>query len=88
MFRAGAVVIVGGDVGSRPETEHVAERPSWDCVACGKPWPCDPARERIKADMPDPTQQRIYLWLHLEEAAEQLPPMPVAEAIERFLSWA
>jgi hypothetical protein len=22
--------------------EYLLKRPSWDCRACGKPWPCEP----------------------------------------------
>lgn len=68
--------------------EHIADRPSWDCKRCEKPWPCDPAREQMLNDkQTDPTQLRIYLWLHLEEAADQLPTMSFKEAIERFVGW-
>jgi hypothetical protein len=66
--------------------EHFAVRPSWDCGTCEKPWPCDPARERLSAEM-DATQLRIFMWLNLEQAAEQLPGLAVDEAFHRFLAW-
>jgi hypothetical protein len=66
--------------------EHIAERPSWHCRVCGKPWPCDPARARMAAEM-DRTQLAIYMWGNLEEATGHLPNMPAAEAFDRFLAW-
>src|SRR4051794_13841654 len=41
--------------------EHSAERPSWDCRACGRPWPCDPAREHLQSEM-DGTVLAVYMW--------------------------
>jgi hypothetical protein len=66
--------------------DHIAERPSWDCVACGKPWPCDPARKALTAEM-NRVQLAMYLWGNLEEAVGDVPGMPVAEAYERFIAW-
>ncbi len=66
--------------------EHIAARPSWDCLSCGKAWPCDPAREDLVTQL-DPVQLAIYLWINLEEAAGDLPDMPVAEAFARFIAW-
>ena len=67
--------------------EHIADRPSWDCRACGKPWPCDPAKAKLAAEL-GPTALAVYAWEHAEEAAPQLPGMPVAEFFDRFLTWA
>lgn len=66
--------------------EHLAHRPDWDCAACGKPWPCDPARERLRAGL-SPVQVAMYMWGNLEEAARDLPDLPVSEAFDRFLKW-
>jgi hypothetical protein len=30
-----------------PRTLHLPERPSWDCEACGKPWPCAVAKTEL-----------------------------------------
>ncbi|MFD1365008.1 hypothetical protein [Actinoplanes sichuanensis] len=65
---------------------HTPERPSWDCLACGHLWPCDPAREELKADH-DLVQLAIYMWDRLEEAVRDLPPTPATEMFERFLKW-
>lgn len=67
--------------------EHSPDRPSWDCGACGKAWPCDPAREELVATH-GRTERVILLWSYLEDALTELPPMPSREFMDRFLSWA
>ncbi len=67
-------------------TPHVAVRPSWDCVACDEPWPCDPAREALTAEL-SATSLRIHMWSRLEVAAGDLPTMPARELFDRFLRW-
>jgi hypothetical protein len=67
-------------------TDHTADRPSWDCRACGKPWPCDPARERLAEEM-DRISLAMYMWTNLEEAVADLPPGPPSELFERFIRW-
>jgi hypothetical protein len=66
--------------------EHVAERPTWDCRACGKPWPCNPAREALVTEM-DPVGLAIYMWLNLEEAVMDIPRGPASQLFERFIRW-
>jgi len=66
--------------------EHTADRPSWDCRSCGKPWPCDPARERLISDL-DRFALAIYMWSSLDEAVRDLPAGPPAELFERFIHW-
>jgi hypothetical protein len=66
--------------------EHTADRPSWDCHRCGKPWPCDPAREQLATEL-GPVQLSVYMWASMEEAAGDLPDMPSAEFFDRFLRW-
>lgn len=67
-------------------SEHVVHRPSWDCRACGRPWPCDPAREYL-AQRLDSIGLAMYAWDHLDEAAGELPNAPPGELFERFLAW-
>jgi hypothetical protein len=67
-------------------TEHTAGRPSWDCLACGRPWPCDPAREDLAREL-DAVQLAMYAWASLEQAVGDLPAMPASEAFDRFLAW-
>jgi len=66
--------------------EHVAERPSWDCRVCGKPWPCDAAREALILEM-DRVALAIYMWINLEEAVLDRPLGPASELFERFIRW-
>jgi hypothetical protein len=61
-----------------------AERPSWDCRSCGKPWPCDPARERLVAER-NQVPLAIYMWANMDEAIADLPVNPPSELLERFL---
>jgi hypothetical protein len=65
--------------------EHVEERPSWACRTCGRPWPCEPAREELAAL--DPVALRIQMWTRLEVAAQDMPTGPASELFERFLRW-
>lgn len=68
------------------ETPHIETRPSWDCLACDKPWPCDPAREALVLEL-SATSLRIHMWIRLEVAAEDLPASPAGELFDRFLRW-
>lgn len=69
-----------------PDAGHHPARPSWDCVACGRPWPCDPARESLASRL-DMIGLAMYGWDRLEEAAGELPGTPPGELFDRFVSW-
>lgn len=66
--------------------EHLEERPSWDCQACGRPWPCDHAREELATGL-SPAALRIEMWNRLEAACLDMPHGPASEMFERFLHW-
>ena len=68
--------------------DHVASYPSWDCQACGRQWPCDPAREALKSE-PDMTRTPLAMLMaaHLTTAAADMPTAPPDELWERFLAW-
>ena len=68
-------------------TEHVAERPSWDCGACGKPWPCDPAREALAVETGGGTVLAIQCCTYLEDFVRDHGSGPPAETFERFIGW-
>lgn len=75
---------------SRPE--HTPDRPSWDCRACGKDWPCHPAREHLKAEAAQdgaggPTRLAMQMWTRLEEFSLDVGPEPPKAAFERFIAW-
>ncbi len=66
--------------------DHLPSRPSWDCGGCGRPWPCEPAREYLAATL-TPTRLAVYCAANLGAAALDLPSSPPAELHERFLGW-
>lgn len=67
-------------------SEHVPHRPTWDCLCCGKPWPCDPAREALMQEGNGATRG-IYLSVQLTVALQDLPTTPSGELYERFFAW-
>ncbi|GIF39034.1 hypothetical protein BC793_106243 [Actinoplanes xinjiangensis] len=69
-----------------PVTVHTPHRPSWDCLVCHEPWPCDPARDELRADH-DHVQVAVYMWQQLEDAVHDLPPAPAVVFFERFIKW-
>jgi hypothetical protein len=71
---------------TQSDTEHVCERPSWECRACGDPWPCRTARVSL-SDGADRVMLTMYMWSHLDLALTELPPGPPAELFDRFLRW-
>jgi hypothetical protein len=66
--------------------EHQPIRPSWDCRACDKPWPCDPARAWLTLIYPRTTLS-MHAAERLAEAALDVPTTTPAELFERFLAW-
>jgi hypothetical protein len=66
--------------------KHVEERPSWDCRACGKDWPCGPAREQLAAAM-DRVQLAMTMWGYLERFSRDSGPGPPVDAFDRFIAW-
>lgn len=66
--------------------DHVPDRPSWMCRICGRPWPCDPAREHLSGGM-GRVDLAVLMWDHLEEAARDMPGTPASELFDRFLRW-
>lgn len=74
------------DVEHRMDVEHTAARPTWDCRVCARPWPCEPARERLLAELGE-TQLTMYAWTMLEAAAGELPTLTGLALFERFMTW-
>lgn len=66
--------------------DHIPDRPSWDCRACTRDWPCDPAREHLAAELP-PVQLGVYAAVTLGEAVQDMPATPPAELYDRFIGW-
>lgn len=68
--------------------EHNPGRPSWDCRACGQPWPCAPAREAMSSEFKNfPTVLRIYLVAQMTDAARDVSGIQPPELYARFLDW-
>jgi hypothetical protein len=65
---------------------HVPARPGWDCAACARPWPCDPAREELATRYPR-TILAIVAATYLGQATGDMLTAAPAELYERFLSW-
>ena len=43
-----------------PRTEHVAARPTWDCLVCEQPWPCAIAKVEL-SEQYTPTSLNLFL---------------------------
>jgi hypothetical protein len=70
--------------------EHAADRSSWDCRACGEPWPCAPAKvllnEEFRGDL---STLILFLVSTFYEATDsyadrEAPP----DLYGRFVIWA
>ncbi len=74
-----------------PRTEHVADRPSWDCRVCGQPWPCPVAKCQLAEQYHRfPAGLSIFMASCLHEAIEDLAGSDAsvpADLFERFLTW-
>jgi hypothetical protein len=49
-----------------PRTPHQPDRPTWDCLACGEPWPCAPGKVELAEQG---VVHRRSLRLYLESCA-------------------
>jgi hypothetical protein len=70
--------------------EHVPGRPSWDCEACGEPWPCGPAKvELVEEYGDDRTSLAVYLAAQLQAAIDDYTntAAPVPPLFDRFFGW-
>ncbi|RSM59637.1 hypothetical protein DMB66_27055 [Actinoplanes sp. ATCC 53533] len=73
------------------EVDHLRDRPSWDCLACARPWPCAHAKsELLREFRRHPSSLTIYMSSYLGEALNDLTAhgeAPPPDLYERFLSW-
>ena len=71
--------------------EHLHSRPTWDCRACGQPWPCASAKAGLAAEFVGfPSVLAVYMNAQMHDAfrdltahGEAAPP----DLYDRFLSW-
>jgi hypothetical protein len=67
---------------------HAPVRPTWNCAACGREWPCASARGRLLAEYDRaPTSLRLYLAVQFVEASQDLKWHGAGELYQRFLGW-
>ena len=72
-------------------TEHLGERPSWDCRACALPWPCAQAKESLLDEFRYfPSVLSMYMSGQMQDAFDDLTAHgghPPPDLYDRFLSW-
>ena len=72
-------------------TEHHSGRPSWDCRACGMPWPCANAKVDLAQEFQNfPSVLAIYMSAQMHDALNDLTAHgepPPLDLYERFLAW-
>lgn len=70
---------------------HRPLRPQWTCLADDRPWPCDSAKERLRAEyLGTPASLRIYLQDQAGIAAYDRRDDPAAEVqalVNRIIGW-
>ena len=73
------------------QTDHLGVRPSWDCSACGLPWPCPNAKEELLIEFREfPSVLVIYMSAQMTDAFDDLTAygnIPPPDLYDRFLSW-
>ena len=72
-------------------TEHLHDRPAWDCCICKQPWPCANARDTLLDQFRSfPSVLTIYMSSQMYAAIGDLitDSDPTPNFYERFLSWA
>lgn len=71
--------------------EHVPVRPHWSCrnPDCGMPWPCDPAKDRLRQELVEhPEVTRAYLAQQFHACVIDYTGVPVADLYDRIVGWA
>jgi hypothetical protein len=74
-----------------PRTEHVGDRPNWDCRVCGGAWPCATAKVELVEEFGMPSSSlAFFLGSCLLEAIDDWAAGsggPPVDLYERFLGW-
>lgn len=71
---------------------HCAVRPVWDCITCGQPWPCAPAKVLLAEEYVD-DRSALLVYLAscmldaLDDSFRHCGPEP-ARLYDRMLGWA
>lgn len=72
------------------EREHLAVRPSWNCLRCARPWPCADARATLLAEFRRfPSVLAIYMSAQMEDASRDFTARghQPTDLYDRFMSW-
>lgn len=90
MAHRASAICADPSVGGMPTNRHLPERPEWNCVVDGKPWPCPGARIHLRSQfVDDRVGLAVYMSTQLMTAAvditngDALPP----DLFNRFMSW-
>jgi hypothetical protein len=67
--------------------DHQPNRPEWDCKACGRTWPCEPARQYLAATTGDSVLLAMRMWSYFDGYAVDRGMAPSANAYPRFIGW-
>jgi hypothetical protein len=83
--------LVGDNLTTVQQIEHLHGRPSWDCRTCGHPWPCANAKAGLTAEFRGfPSVLAIYMAAQMHDALMDLTAHGAAappDLYERFLAW-
>ncbi len=72
-----------------PVRVHDYERPGWACGGCGQPWPCEQAKQRLRAQHPDPDELAQFMIGCWRTAIHDLKVFltPAGSLYHRFVGW-
>lgn len=79
--------------GSRtPNGMHLPRRPSWDCAACDKPWPCAPAKVLLSEEFEgNRLSLSVYMSAQLHDALNETATNDsghrIGDLFDRFMDW-
>lgn len=68
------------------QPQHEARRPAWTCEDCGEAWPCESARDRLRAETGGGTRLAVLMWSYLESFFRDIMDSSTG-AFERFVGW-
>jgi hypothetical protein len=66
---------------------HGPKRPEWECIQCGRKWPCDAAREDLAVSTGGGSSLAVLMWALLEEFIRDTDAKEFAGIFERFIGW-
>lgn len=68
--------------------QHEADRSTWDCKACGTPWPsCEESRAQLVDEHGWGTHLTLWMSIDMIDAARANPKIPPHVLYQRFVAW-